>query len=249
MGWFSPGSISRAVTGAIESVGDFAETALPTVAKTAIASEAQIPTWQGLAANIIFDRLTREEPQPAPQVITEGPLYTTFPTGSGQPAESGGYIDIPSGPAPVYEGFAGAIPGLIGGIVGGIARGARTPLGGAVIGGAAGLLGGAQGNACGCGPKTFVRLNKCGEPIITRKMKKQAIEAINCQGPAAAAQALTGGDAQLLTMIVSKQFPPKRMGISGAQLNTTMRTMTKLDRAHKKMQSMCKPRTTYRRAK
>jgi hypothetical protein len=80
-------------------------------------------------------------------------------------------------------------------------------------------------------------------------MKKQAIEAINCSGPAEAARTLTGGDPQLLTMIVSKQFPPKRMGISGAQLNTTMRTMTKLDRAHKKMQSMCKPTRSYTRRK
>lgn len=249
MGWFSPGSISRAVTGAIESAGDFAETALPTVAKAAVASEAQIPTWQALAANIIFERLTREEPEPAPQVVQEKPMYLQQPMRSGQPAESGGYIDIPSGPAPIYEGFAGAIPGLIGGVIGGLARGARTPLGGAVIGGAAGLLTQPSGDVCGCGPKAFVRFNKCGEPIITRKMKKQAIEAVNCQGAAAAAQALTGGDGNLLLMITSKQFPPKRMGISGAQLNTTMRTMTKLDRAHKKMQSMCKTRTTYRRAK
>jgi hypothetical protein len=248
MGWFSPGSITSAITGAIEKAGDYAETAIPSVAKTAIASETEIPTWQGLAYNIIFDRLTREGPQPAPQVITEAPVYTTYPT-SGQAAESGGYIDIPSGPAPVYEGFAGAIPGLIGGVIGGLSRGLRTPLGGAAVGGAAGLLSQASGNGCGCGPKQFVRFNKCGEPIITRKMKKQAIEAVNCQGPQAAAAALTGGDGQLLLMITSKQFPPKRMGISGAQLNTTMRTMTKLDRAHKKMQSMCKPSRTYTRRK
>lgn len=248
MGWFSPGSISKAITGAVAKTGDYAETALPQVAKSFVASETGIPTWQSLAANIIFERLTREEPQAAPTQIQETPVYTTYPTTSGQPAESGGYIDIPSGPAPVYEGFAGAIPGIIGGIVGGLARGARSPIGGAIVGGAAGLLAG-NGDACGCKPKQFVRFNKCGEPIITRKMKKQAIEAINCSGPAEAARTLTGGDPQLLTMIVSKQFPPRRMGISGAQLNTTMRTMTKLDRAHKKMQSVCKPRTTYRRAK
>jgi len=249
MGWFSPGSITRAITGAVEKTSDYAEVALPTVAKAAIASETRIPTWQGLAANIIFDRLTREEPQPAPQVSQEKPVYTTYPMTSGQAAESGGYIDIPAGPAPVYEGFVGAIPNIVGGIVGGLARGARSPLGGAVIGGAAGLLAQPSGDACGCGPKAFVRFNKCGEPIITRKMKKQAIEAINCSGPAEAARTLTGGDPQLLTMIVSKQFPPKRMGISGAQLNTTMRTMTKLDRAHKKMQSMCKPTRSYTRRK
>lgn len=249
MGWFSPGSITRAITGAVEKTGDYAEAAVPTIAKAAVAGEAEIPTWQGLAANIIFDRLTREEPEPAPQVVQETPMYLQQTMRSGQPAESGGYIDIPAGPAPVYEGFAGAIPGLISGVIGGLARGARTPLGGAVVGGVAGALTAPSGDACGCGPKPFVRFNKCGEPIITRKMKKQAIEAVNCQGAAAAAQALTGGDGNLLLMITSKQFPPKRMGISGAQLNTTMRTMTKLDRAHKKMQSMCKPTRSYTRRK
>lgn len=192
----------------------------------------------------------KEQAQPAPAVTGEQPVYYSQAP-MGQARESGGYIDIPpsSNGTNVYEGFVGQIPNIIGGIVGGIARGARTPLGGAVVGGAAGLLGSQAGDACGCGPKPFVRFNKCGEPIITRKMKKQAIEAVNCSGPAEAARALTGGDAQLLTMILSKQFPPRRMGISGAQLNTTMRTMTKLDRAHKKMQSMCKPTRTYTRRK
>lgn len=248
MGWLSPGSVISAITGAAEKTSDYAEAALPEIAKAAVIAETGIPTWQGLAANLIFDRLTREPTQSAPQVAKETPVYSTFTMKSGQQAESGGYIDIPSGPAPVYEGFSAAIPNIVGGIIGGLARGARTPLGGAAIGVAGGLLAG-NGDACGCRPKQFVRFNKCGEPIITRKMKKQAIEAVNCQGPEAAAAALTGGDGQLLLMITSKQFPPKRMGISGAQLNTTMRTMTKLDRAHKKMQSMCKPRTTYRRAK
>ena len=249
MGWFSPGSITRAITGAAEKAGDYAETALPQVAKTAAFGEIGIPSWQFLTGQILYDRLTREDAQAAPTEIQERPVYMTQPMRSGQAAESGGYIDIPSGPAPVYEGFAGAIPNIVGGIIGGLARGARTPLGGAVVGGAAGLLAQPSGDACGCAPKAFVRFNKCGEPIITRKMKKQAIEAINCSGPAQAAQTLTGGDAQLLTMIVSKQFPPRRMGISGAQLNTTMRTMTKLDRAHKKMQSMCKPTRSYTRRK
>lgn len=191
----------------------------------------------------------REQAQPAPTVTGEQPVYYSQAP-SGQARESGGYIDIPPAGAgrTVYEGFVGQIPNIIGGIVGGLARGARTPLGGAAIGAAGGLLAG-NGDACGCGPKPFVRFNKCGEPIITRKMKKQAIEAVNCSGPAEAARALTGGDAQLLTMILSKQFPPRRMGISGAQLNTTMRTMTKLDRAHKKMQSMCKPTRSYTRRK
>ena len=72
------------------------------------------------------------------------------------------------------------------------------------------LAGGGMGDACGCEPKPFVRFDKCDRPIITRKMKKQAIEAVNCNGPEAAAAALTGGDMNLLTAITSKQFPPLR---------------------------------------
>jgi hypothetical protein len=178
-------------------------------------------------------------------------MYYPMTYSGGQPMESGGYIDIPPvGQGTVYEGYAGLAGNVLSQVFRGVGQIARSPAGQVVGGVATGYaLSGANDNACGCAPKAFVRFNKCGQPIITRKMKKQAIEAINCQGPAAAAAALTGGDAQLLLMISSKQFPPRRMGISGPQLNTTMRTMTKLDRAHKKMQSMCKPRTTYRRAK
>jgi hypothetical protein len=160
--------------------------------------------------------------------------------------ESGGYLDIPS-TGQIYEGFVGQIPNIVGQIFRTLPRGTGGAVGGVAAGAAAGLLGG--GNASVCEPKPFVRFNKCNEPIITRKMKKQAIEAVNCSGPESAAQTLTGGDVNLLNMIVSKQFPPKRMGISGAQLSTTMRTMTKLDRAHKKMQAMCKPTRSYTRRK
>lgn len=124
-------------------------------------------------------------------------------------------------------------------------RGLRGPAGGT----AGGLAGGVAGsmlmdssNVCGCEPKPFVRFNKCGDPIITRKMKKQAIEAINCNGPEMAAATLTGGDLQLLTAIVSKQFPPMRRGISGAQLNNAAKTARRLDRMHTQFMKMCKPK-------
>ncbi len=189
-----------------------------------------------------------ESAQGSVQAIEEAKMYETgrkvYTTVA---QESGGYLDLPS-TGQVYEGFVGQIPNIVGQIFRTLPRGTGGVVGGAAGGVAAGLLGG-NGDACGCQPKAFVRFNKCGDPIITRAMKKQAIEAVNCSGPMSAAETLTGGDVNLLNMIVSKQFPPKRMGISGAQLNTTMRTMTKLDRAHKKMQAMCKPTRTYTRRK
>ena len=190
----------------------------------------------------------KESPRGTVQQLEESRMYETGRNmyRSTVAQESGGYIDIPS-TGQVYEGFVGQIPNIVGQIFRTLPRGTGGAIAGTAAGAAAGLLGG--GDQCGCEPKPFVRFNKCNEPIITRKMKKQAIEAVNCSGPMSAAETLTGGDANLLNMIVSKQFPPKRMGISGAQLNTTMRTMTKLDRAHKKMQSMCKPTRSYSRRK
>ena len=189
-----------------------------------------------------------ESPQGNVKAIEDTKMYETGRNmyRSTVAQESGGYLDIPS-TGQIYEGFVGQIPNIVGQIFRTLPRGTGGAIGGAAAGAAAGLLGG--GDACGCEPKPFVRFNKCGQPIITRAMKKQAIEAVNCSGPMSAAETLTGGDVNLLNMIVSKQFPPKRMGISGAQLNTTMRTMTKLDRAHKKMQSMCKPTRSYTRRK
>lgn len=194
-------------------------------------------------------RQQTESPQGNVQAIEEAKMYETGRNmyRSTVAQESGGYLDIPS-TGQIYEGFVGQIPNIVGQIFRTLPRGTGGAIGGAAAGAAAGLLGG-NGDPCGCQPKQFVRFNKCGDPIITRAMKKQAIEAVNCSGPMSAAETLTGGDVNLLNMIVSKQFPPKRMGISGAQLNTTMRTMTKLDRAHKKMQSMCKPTRTYTRRK
>jgi hypothetical protein len=192
-------------------------------------------------------RSQQESPKGTEQPIRENMMYETgrnmYRTTVAQ--ESGGYIDIPS-TGQIYEGFVGQIPNIVGQIFRTLPRGTGGAVGGAAAGAAAALLG---GNGDPCAPKPFVRFNKCGDPIITRAMKKQAIEAVNCSGPMSAAETLTGGDVNLLNMIVSKQFPPKRMGISGAQLNTTMRTMTKLDRAHKKMQAMCKPTRTYTRRK
>lgn len=166
-------------------------------------------------------------------------------------AESGGTIDIPSS-GPVYEGgVSGALTsvgtGLITGLLGGLGRGGLGgAIGGAITGyGLGTMMNG--GDACGCGPKAFVRFNKCGQPIITRKMKKTLIDAVNCMGPEAAFAAY-GVDAQLGTMIISKQFPARKMGISGAQLSTTMKTARKLDRAHKMMQNYCK-RSPVRRTR
>ena len=166
-------------------------------------------------------------------MLMQGP-----PGQSGQIRESGGYRDVP-GTGQVYEGFVGAIPNILGQVFRTLPRGTGTAVGGTAIGGALGLLG--SSDACGCQPKPFVRFDKCDKPIITRKMKKQAIEAVNCSGPQSAADTLTGGDVNLLNMIVSKQFPPMRKGISGRQMATAKRVNAALLRNTAKLGYKCTP--------
>lgn len=184
------------------------------------------------------ERSKEQVPSP-PSVTGELPMYMQGPPGrSGQIRESGGYIDIPSS-GQIYEGFVGQIPNILGNIFRSLPRGTGNIVGG-VAGGAAlsGLMG---GDDCGCEPKPFVRFDKCGKPIITRKMKKQAIEMVNCSGAMSAAETLTGGDANLLNMIISKQFPPMRKGISGRQLATAKRVNAALLRNTQKLGYKCTP--------
>ena len=148
----------------------------------------------------------------------------------------------------VSQAFIGAgtqaLSNIARGLIRGLPRGTGSAAGGVAGGIAGGLL--MDGRMGKCAPKPFVRFTDCGDPIITRKMKKQAIEAVNCSGAQAAANALTDGDLDLLTEIISKQFPPRRMGISGAQMATTERTQRKLMRFHKRMLEACKTPTRRR---
>ena len=181
-----------------------------------------------------------ESPRGNVQAIEEAKMYETgrnmYRTTVAQ--ESGGYLDIPSAGG-IYEGFAGAIPNIVGQVFRSLPRGTVGTVGGVAAGAIAGAMGG--GDACGCQPKVFVRFNKCGDPIITRKMKKQAIEMVNCSGAESAAATLTGGDANLLNMIISKQFPPMRKGISGRQMATAKRVNAALLRNTQKLGYKCTP--------
>lgn len=185
-------------------------------------------------------RKQTESPQGNVQAIEESKMYETGRNmyRSTVAQESGGYLDIPSAGG-IYEGFAGAIPNIIGQVFRGLPRGTVGTVGGIAAGAVAGAMGG--GDACGCQPKVFVRFNKCGDPIITRKMKKQAIEMVNCSGAESAAATLTGGDANLLNMIISKQFPPMRKGISGRQMATAKRVNAALLRNTMKLGYKCTP--------
>lgn len=126
-------------------------------------------------------------------------------------------------------------------------------VGGAIVGGVGGavLNQGVQqymgsGDDCGCGPKPFVRLDKCGRPIITRAMQSKAKELVMCMGIENAAAAL-GISVPLLAEIAFKKFKPRSRGISGAQLKTATRVNNKIMHMAKKLEASCKRPPARRR--
>lgn len=130
--------------------------------------------------------------------------------------------------------FGGGAGGAIGGAVGGalLSQGVQQYMG--------------AGDACGCGPKAFVRLDKCGRPIITRAMQSKAKDLVMCMGIENAAAAL-GISVPLLAEIAFKKFKPRARGISGAQLKTATRVNNKVMHMAKKLEASCKRPVTRRR--
>lgn len=151
----------------------------------------------------------------------------------------------------VYQGFTGALApyatqalrtigkGLFGGVGGAVGTGVGVATGYGV-----GQM--MAGGACGCEPKPFVRLDKCGRPIITRAMQQQAKDMVMCMGIEGAAAAL-GIDVPLLAQIAFKKFKPRARGISGAQLKTAQRVNNKVMHMAKKLEASCKRPAMRRR--
>ena len=156
--------------------------------------------------------------------------------------ENKGSSVMENGPQ-VYTGSAGSL------ITQGINTLGRTLFGGgaggvvgSVIGGGLASYGIGQflgGNGDGCEPKPFVRLDKCGRPIITRAMQAKAKDMVMCMGIEQAAAAL-GIPVALLAEIAFKRFKPRARGISGAQLKTAQRVNNKVMHMAKKLNESCK---------
>ena len=144
---------------------------------------------------------------------------------------------------PVYGASAAILP---------FAQTAARQLGRSLFGGGAGgTIGGAiggygvgsmlAGDQCGCEPKPFVRMDKCGRPIITKTMQAKAKDMVQNCGMEAAAQML-GVDIQLLGEIAFKRFKPRAKGISGAQLKTAKRVARQMHSAQKAFKAACNGR-------
>lgn len=163
--------------------------------------------------------------------------------------ENKGSSVMENGPQ-VYTGSMGAL------VTKGVSQLGKTLFGGSVGGAVVGGLGGAAlqygagqvmtGDSCGCGPKPFVRLDKCGRPIITRAMQAKAKDMVMCMGIEGAAAAL-GVDVPLLAEIAFKRFKPRAKGISGAQLKTAQRVNNKVMSMAKKLEASCKRPAMRRR--
>ena len=187
----------------------------------------------------ILASIPRYEPPTQQEIILKLPEETK---------ESG---QMENGPQ-VYQGFTGALGPLatqagraIGRtIFGGGAGGVAGTVGGAVTGFGVGQM--MSGDACGCPPKAFVRLDKCGRPIITRAMQMKAKDMVMCMGIEGAAAAL-GVSVPLLAEIAFKRFKPRARGISGAQLKTAQRVNNKIMHMAKKLEASCKRPAARRR--
>jgi hypothetical protein len=123
--------------------------------------------------------------------------------------------------------FGGGVGSAVGGAIGGalIQQGVQSYMG--------------AGDACGCGPKAFVRLDKCGRPIITRQMQAKAKDMVMCMGIENAAAAL-GISVPLLAEIAFKKFKPRARGISGAQLKTARRVNNRVMKMAKDLKKACR---------
>ena len=199
----------------------------------------------------LFDERTKFFGQVLPGILQSLPAYQP-PTSQEiilkLPEETKESGQMENGPQ-VYQGAAGALVPfaqqlgrtLFGGGVGSTIGGA---VGGALIGqGVQQFMG---GDACGCGPKAFVRLDKCGRPIITRAMQAKAKSMVMCMGIEGAAAAL-GVSVPLLAEIAFKRFKPRAKGISGAQLKTAQRVNNKIMHMAKKLEASCKRPVSRRR--
>ena len=152
----------------------------------------------------------------------------------------------------VYQGFTGALGPLATQasravsrtIFGSGSSGLARTVGGAVTGyGVAEMM---AGDGSGCQPRPFVRLDKCGRPIITRAMQMKAKDMVMCMGIEGAAAAL-GISVPLLAEIAFKRFKPRARGISGAQLKTAQRVNNKIMHMAKKLEASCKRPVARRR--
>lgn len=147
----------------------------------------------------VLPTIPRKQPELGANIGVD--VYTTFPTENKQSGER----IMENGP--VYGASAAILP---------FAQTAARQLGRSLFGGGAGgAVGGAvtgfgvgsmlSGDQCGCEPKPFVRMDKCGRPIITRAMQAKAKDMVQNCGMEAAAQML-GVDIQLLGEIAFKKL-------------------------------------------
>lgn len=236
MGLFDGGGLGSIIGGAIGGIFGGREPApQPTQIIYEQPAQAPRPVERSFSEQLleylppILETIPRYQPPTQQEIILKLPEETK---------ESG---QMENGPQ-VYTGSAQILP---------FAQQAARQIGRSLFGGGGvgGAIGGAvagygvgqqmAGDACGCAPKPFVRLDKCGRPIITRAMQAKAKDMVQNCGMEAAAQML-GVDVQLLGEIAFKKFKPRAKGISGAQMKTTKRVNRQVMMYAKELKKACR---------
>ena len=220
----------------------------------------ELGTLGSIIGGTLVDKATEmifgDRPRTSGPFNPDSPIYGTADGSVGEGTAIDINIELPtetkrSGIDMQNDIYTGAMGTSLVGLGTNIVRNVGRVFGGGGLGGAVG--GAVTGYGVGqmmsgmdmcdpCQPKPFVRFDKCGRPIITRKMQQQAEALVNMAGPEYAAQVL-GVDLPLLLLIASKKFKSRAKGISGAQLRTAQRVNNKIFHMHDKLVAACKAPT------
>lgn len=107
---------------------------------------------------------------------------------------------------------------------------------------------GDSGMACGMSQKKLVTVKMDGCVTVSRRQQNVLRKMLQYM-PISEVAYQAGVDTQTMAYLVSKQFPPRRKGISASQLRNAKRVNNQILNMANKLGYDCKPMTTARRGK
>lgn len=110
------------------------------------------------------------------------------------------------------------------------------------------FFGDANGMACGMSQKKLVTVKQDGCVTVSRRQQNVLRKMLQYM-PISEVAYQAGVDTQTMAFLVSKQFPPRRKGISASQLRNAKRVNNQILNMANKLGYDCKPMTTARRGK
>ena len=110
------------------------------------------------------------------------------------------------------------------------------------------FFGDSTGMACGMSQKKLVTVKQDGCVTVSRRQQNVLRKMLQYM-PISEVAYQAGVDTQTMAYLVSKQFPPRRKGISASQLRNAKRVNNQILNMANKLGYDCKPMTTARRGK